>query len=241
MGDLHAGFHCPSTMKSWYEVFKETQPKKIFLHDIMDGTSISHHLEHKPIDRLYRPHELSTLEKELSVVGKTLKEIKDNAPEDSEINIVASNHAPDHLIRYLDEGRYLTDHVNYALAHELMNLRIKGSKNILKDAIDPDGNYSWLDRNDDCIVEGFNLSVHGDKAANGTKGSPVSLEKTYGRGISGHTHTPEIIHKWVVVGTSTKLRLSYNSGASSWLNASALLYKGGLFQIVISLDGKWKK
>lgn len=241
MGDLHAGFDCPKTMQAWYEVFAATKPKRVFLHDIMDGVSISHHLEHKPIDRLSRPHELATLEKELLVVGKKLAEIKSKMPEDSELNIVASNHAPDHLVRYLDEGRYLTDHVNYALAHELMNLRIKGSDNILRDAIDPDKNYNWLDRNDDYVVEGFNLAVHGDRAANGSRGSPAALEKTYGKGISGHTHTPEIVHRWVVAGTSTKLRLSYNSGASSWLNASVLLYKGGLFQIVISIDGKWTK
>jgi hypothetical protein len=241
MGDLHAGFDCPKTMQAWYEVFQATQPKRVFLHDIMDGVSISHHLEHKPIDRLNRPHELSTLEKELFVVGKRLAEIKAKMPSDGELSIVASNHAPDHLVRYLDEGRYLTDPVNYALAHELMNLRIKGSRNILKDAVDPDSEYNWLDRNRDYIVEGFNLSVHGDKAANGSRGSPEALERTYGKGVSGHTHTPQIVHRWVVAGTSTKLRLSYNDGASSWLNASVVLYKNGLFQIVIAMDGRWTK
>jgi hypothetical protein len=122
-----------------------------------------------------------------------------------------------------------------------MNLRIKGSRNILKDAVDPDSEYNWLDRNKDYIVEGFNLSVHGDKAANGSRGSPEALERTYGKGISGHTHTPQIVHRWVVAGTSTKLRLSYNDGASSWLNASVVLYKNGLFQIVIAMDGRWTK
>lgn len=239
MGDLHAGAQCDKTLENWYEVFEAVQPKRIAVHDLFDGPSISHHLIDKPIERLNRPENVSTLEKELATCKSLMSKILKKAPPDCNAYIIGSNHN-EHLDRYLNEFRYVNDDANMAIAHELQTLRIKGVKNILQYAIDQEGKFIWLDRNTDFIVEGYNLNVHGDIGANGSRGSPSNLESAYGRAIAGHSHTPGIYHKMVHVGTTSKLRLSYNRGPSSWLNASALLYKGGLFEIVVSIDGNWE-
>lgn len=239
MGDLHAGMHCQKTLNAWYEVFKEVQPKRIALHDIFDGLSISHHLINKPIERLNRPSHLSTLEAELATTKIVIDEIKKNAPKDAKVYIIPANHN-EHLDKYLDEYRYVNDDTNVKLAHELQTLRMKGVKNILQFAIDRESSCIWLDRNSDFIVEGFNLNVHGDIGPNGSRGGPAGLELAYGKAIAGHSHTPGIRHKMIHVGTTSLLKLGYNKGPSSWLNASSNLYEGGLFEIIISVDGTWK-
>lgn len=239
MGDLHAGMHCEKTLKAWYQVFKEVQPKRIALHDIFDGLSISHHLSNKPIERMNRPENMASLQVELATTHAVLQEIKKNAPQDANLYIIPANHN-EHLDRYLDEYRYIEDDLNVKIAHELQTLRMQGVKNVLKYAIDRDSDFVWLDRNSDFLVEGFNLNVHGDIGPNGSRGGPASLELAYGKAIAGHSHTPGIRHKMVHVGTTSKLKLGYNKGPSSWLNASSNLYKGGLFEIIISVEGNWK-
>lgn len=239
MGDLHAGMHSQPTLNAWYDLWKTVQPKRVALHDIFDGQSISHHLIKKPIERINRPEHFSTLEKELTTTKHVLGEIKNKLPKDSEVYIIPANHN-EHLDRYLDEHRYINDDVNTKIGHELQTLRMQGVKNILQYALDQEGQYNWLDRDDDFIIEGFNINVHGDIGPNGSRGSPGSLELAYGRAIAGHSHTPGIRHKMVHVGTTSVRKMGYNRGPSSWLNASANLYKDGLFEIIVAIDGMWR-
>lgn len=50
--------------------------------------------------------------------------------------------------------------------------------------------------------------------------------------ISGHTHSPFLGQNSMVVGTSTKLKLDYTKGPSSWLNAHGILYGNGKYALI---------
>ena len=50
--------------------------------------------------------------------------------------------------------------------------------------------------------------------------------------ITGHEHSPKLYANGMCVGTSTKLKLGYTKGASSWLNAHGLLYKSGKYALL---------
>ena len=48
--------------------------------------------------------------------------------------------------------------------------------------------------------------------------------------ITAHTHSPTRADSHVCVGTTTKLRLSYNKGASGWLQSHAIIHQDGKVQ-----------
>lgn len=238
LGDIHAGRHCEKSLNAAFTVFDLVRPKRVINHDLFDGVSISHHLVGKVIERLNRPEHVNSLEKEINTCKNILKIIKDRSPADAKIYIIPSNHN-EHLDRYLDEHRYLYDDLNTKLAHQLQLARMMGISNILQYAVDPYGDYYWPSRNDDFFVYGFNLNAHGDIGTNGSRGSPASLEKAYGKVIFGHTHTPSILHKAYGVGTMSLLRQGYNNGPSTWLNSLVNLYAGGLAEQIIIIEGEF--
>ncbi len=102
-------------------------------------------------------------------------------------------------------------------------------------------NITFLERNQDYKVLGWQLGAHGDKGGNGARASVQGLENAYGKSITGHRHTPEILRNTFVVGTSTYLSLSYNDGPSSWMNTHAMLWSNGKVQLVNIIDGKWRR
>ena len=93
---------------------------------------------------------------------------------------------------------------------------------------------------EDMRIAGCQLAAHGDKGPNGSHGNLTSIEKSYLNSVTGHSHTPKILRNAWSVGTTSKLKLNYNSGPSSWLHASVGLYENGQKQMYISIEGKWR-
>ena len=90
------------------------------------------------------------------------------------------------------------------------------------------------------VVCGVELGMHGDRGPNGARGSARNLRRIGVRSIIGHSHSPEIAEGCYQTGTSTRLRLEYNSGPSSWLNAHVVLNADGKRQLVIIVDGRFR-
>ena len=84
------------------------------------------------------------------------------------------------------------------------------------------------------------LGAHGDKGANGARGSLHAMENAYGNSVSGHSHSPEILRGAWQVGTCSYLKLEYNQGPSSWLHSSCLLYPNGARQLINVIGGQWR-
>lgn len=241
VGDIHAGFVDPTARKAWFELGKTVRTKRIFLHDLMDGCSISHHHENDLMAKVSRPANVATLEAELETVGKELQLWQQHFP-DAEIIVVASNH-DEHLNRYLKEGRFVKDHANVLLALELGRYYFSGLNPIeeyLKLKMGITG-IRWLKRDEDYRVEGIQCGLHGDKGANGGKGGVHSIELSFGRAMVGHAHTPQIFRDTWVVGTTSYLQRDYTIGyASSWLHTSGLIYPGGQRTLITSINGRWR-
>jgi hypothetical protein len=157
--------------------------------------------------------------------------------------IVKSNH-DEFLERYLREGKYIFDAMNHRFSLDLAAAMMDGN-DPLKHAMDmlklkhPE-QFTWLKRDDDYIVARINIGNHGDKGANGARGSIKSIENAYGLSVTGHSHSPEILRGSWVVGTSSHLRLDYVSGPSSWQHTSCLLYPNGSRQLINVIEGKWR-
>lgn len=243
-GDWHNGYTDPQVREANFEMMRELNPKRVFLHDFFDGHSINHHHERQlitgqiieEVDRGY-----NSLDYELYNAREELIEIAGTA--NGTVYVLPSNHN-DRIERYLDEGRFVKDPVNARIGFKLASLLVEG-KNPVKEGMRLFGslprNVKFLERTDEMKVRGYNLGAHGDKGPGGRPSSMASKENDYGRSITGHTHTAEWLRDTYVVGTSTPLVLPYTKGQpTNWINTNALLWDTGTVQMVNVVDGKWR-
>lgn len=241
LGDYHAGETSPSAKAAWFDVASVLQPKRIVLHDLFNGLSISHHEKNMHILKAQRAEAGQLdLRSELKIVTDELNELTALC---ESVVVVRSNH-DDFLDRYLEEARYIHDPQNKRIALELALAKLD-NHNPLQVAVESLGllhrsKVRWLDRDADFKIARIQLGEHGDKGANGAKGSLQAMEHAYGQSVTGHSHTPEILRGAWSVGTSSELKLSYTQGASSWAHASILIYANGSRQLILSIDGAWR-
>jgi len=251
LGDWHVRDTNPAVREATFEMIRYLKPKEIIVHDWHNGHSTNPHEEEKFITRaMYYAQGRASLEQELLDDSAELFAIRKVAGDETKIVIVRSNH-DEFIDRYLQKGRYLKEPHNWRIGHELAlacydptnpKLRIK---NPLQEGLARYGgipaNVIFLERNQDYKVLGWQLGAHGDRGSNGARASVKGFEDSYGKSISGHSHTPEILRNTYRVGTSTHLSLSYNDGASSWMNTHGLLWGNGKVQLVNIIDGKWRR
>lgn len=236
MGDLHPGFEDEEALEAIYKLWDIIKPKRIFLEDFFDGCSISHHLQNKNVTRAMLPDHFRDLPTEIAMARKVLADVWAHAPKDAEIIATASNH-PEHVGKYLDEGRYLKDcRENFDIAHRMVVMQLDG-KNPLQEYLDPDKRMNWTSENADYYVEGTQMNAHGHLGISGSRGSKIGHELAYGSAMTAHTHQPSIYHDQFTVGHTTVKRHGYNRGPDSWIVCSGGLYKGGAKQLYMVIKG----
>lgn len=236
MGDLHAGHHDPVALEATYKLWDIIKPKRIFLEDLFDGASISHWTASKRITKAMLPAHFQTLSAEIAMAREVLSDLYKRAPKDAELIATASNH-PEHVNRYLDEGRYMKDcSENFKIGHQMVVMRLEG-KNPLKEFLDPEGKLNWTSENDDYWVEGCQFGAHGHLGIAGTRGSKMSHELSYGSSMTGHSHSPSIYHDAFIVGHTSTDRHGYNNGSQNWVLCSGAIYKGGHKQLYFIVKG----
>ena len=243
VGDLHPYDTNEVHQQVTFEQIQHFKPKKVFLHDTFNGTSISHHYKGHNIKmfEVAKGQGLS-LEKELEHTAKEIQRYLSVLPRGSQLYLVASNH-DEHLYRYLDEGRFVGDKGNDLIASKLYTTALEG-KNPLMEGLSMfmkvPKNLHYIERDSGLKVLGYELGNHGDLGANGGRGSPRSIEEANGKSITGHTHSPFKVRDTYKVGTSTNLRLGYNTGYSNWCNTNAVMYNNGQVQLLNTIKGSWR-
>lgn len=243
LGDWHSGETDPEVVTALKDIVENLKPKSIVLHDAFNGLSINHHEDYKLILKAQRA-QANQLNLENELIG-LIKDLDFICSLTKLVVMVKSNH-DEFLERYLDNGKYIQDPQNKIVSLKLALAMAEGN-DPLKYAVEklwphwkPSGNIRWLKRDEDYSVAGVQLGAHGDLGANGAKGSLRAMEQAYSNSVSGHSHTPEILRGAWRVGTSSKLKLTYNRGASSWLHTHCLVYPNGSRQLINCFDGKWK-
>jgi hypothetical protein len=243
LGDYHFGDHSIKAIKASDEMMDFFKPKRVFLHDFINGHSVNPHERGNAIQRTlaYEEGRLH-IEKELKEAYKELIRISKTHSK-TEFNIVYSNHGF-FIDRYLESAEFMKEPWNAKIAIKLADAALRGENPVeagLKMMGKIPSNVNFLNLRDDYKVWGWQLASHGHKGISGARGSIRSREIGFGKSISGHTHTPEIQRNTVIVGTNTRLDLPYTDGGmSTWMNANAVLYKGGLTQLFPIINGKWK-
>lgn len=241
LGDWHSGETDPTVIRCTEEMISVLKPRTLVLHDAFNGLSINHHEDRNLVAQAIR-HRRSQLllEEEINKFAQDLEWLSDKV---KELVIVKSNHDEFLSKHYLAEAKYVKDPHNHYYCLELAKAMIEG-QDPLKYAVSkikPQlSNIRWLQRDEDFKIAGIQLGSHGDKGPNGSRGSLRNVEKSFGDSITGHSHTPGILRGAWSVGTSSYLKLGYNQGPSSWVQAHCLVYANGDRQILSIINGRWR-
>jgi hypothetical protein len=239
MGDIHVA-HVDNRVVdiTLDNLFKKLKPKKLFIHDIIDSESISHHNLKNPF--ILHKQEMdgsNSLQKEIDDMLEWLEQIKHY-----NVYIVKSNHDT-HIDQFLESSdwRKMATFKNALPYMELATARLKGEA--------PNGVVPYLINKrfpkfkcltDDCnvTVKGFLMSVHGHMGASGSRGSLQQYSRLSTKSVTGHSHSIGRIGGAVSVGCSCKLRVSFNKSFSGWINSHGIVNRLGKFQHVVFFHTK---
>jgi len=239
MGDIHVAHVDKDVVDlTLNDLFKKLTPKKLFVHDIMDSMSISHHNLKDP----FKLHEQemngrNSLENEVNEMLDWLEQIKEY-----DVYIVKSNH-DEHIDQFLasTDWRKMTTFKNAIPYMEYSMAKLKNEA--------PNGIVPYLINKrfpkfkcltDDCnvTVKGFLMSVHGSKGASGSRGGIQQFSRLSTKSVTAHSHTISRVGGAVSVGTSTHLRVGYNKSFSPWIQAHGIVNRLGKFQHIVFFNTK---
>lgn len=237
-GDWHMGHTDQVAREAVIQMINHLKPKRLFFHDFFDGTSVSHHTRDK---KIFSMTNILSLEEELTMGAKELNLFSSLVPN---VYLVKSNH-DEFLDRYLDSGYFMDDKMNGKTAVRLAVAKLDG-KDPLEVGYRTHGltakNVNFYQRDQSLKIKGIEHTAnHGDKGSNGARGSVAAMEMAYGLIWSGHAHSPEILRGAWQVPALEVLRPGYNIGGSSWAHGCGLTYYNGSRQLIIFINGQYKK
>lgn len=253
MGDTHVDFIDPAVEKATDEMTAMLRPLHKIWHDVLDGYSANPHHYGNPFNAIAKRKVNADDVK--AEVFRAIDYVRDHTPDDCKSVVIASNH-DDFLRRWVVNTDWRSDPTNasfyLATAFAMVTGTILGKGGteypspfpywfnsrlgLMKDRT----KFRCLGGNESFVLGGVELSLHGDRGPNGSRGSAKNLRRIGVRSIIGHSHSPAIEEGCYQVGTSTRLRLEYNTGPSSWLNTHCILHADGKRQLIHIIGGKWR-
>jgi hypothetical protein len=245
LGDLHYGHHDDQVIKTTLNLMDKLVPEHVVLHDVFDGYSISHHEMKDPFIQYGKEVQgTNSLEKEVKDMLNGLKVFE----RFKNVIIVRSNH-DDFLDRWLknEDWKKQPTTKNSALYMEYSGMLLKqyaenphDVKGVIPAVINQRyPKFITLGRRSSYRIKNWEVGQHGDFGPNGSRGSLLGFRKLNTKIIVGHYHTPGRKDGALSVGTSTKLRVGYNIGASSWLHSHVIIHQDGRAQHVNIINGEF--
>ena len=247
LGDTHRATMCKRVEKATFApggMVDKLNPQHLIFHDLHDGASTNHHTRKDPFAQVAkRVQNLHLVQEEIEDDVKWLAKVCKGRKG----VIVPSNH-DDFLARWLREQdwRFDPDNSEFYLETALELVRQIKDGNVVPhpfpywvDRLKGNAPVTCLQRDESFVLGGVELSMHGDQGPNGSRGSRSNLRRIGVKTIVGHSHSPGIEEGCYQAGTSTPLRVDYNAGPSSWLNAHVILYANGKRALLPIIDGQW--
>jgi hypothetical protein len=253
MGDTHVDYVDPDVVSATFvgadSMVAHLQPKSLVWHDLLDGYAVNPHTKKDPFAAAAKRS--GDKDDIMAEIERCAAFLDKHAPKDVENVIVPSNHN-DFLSRWMDTTDWRLDPVNARFYLETALAMVEGSKVSEKgyDRLDPFP--YWLNRlakhpKIKCVaadkshtIRGIEVGMHGHLGPNGSRGSLLNISRIGVKSVIGHSHTPGIKEGATQVGTSSRLKLDYNVGPSSWLNTHCIIYENGKRSLVNIINGKWR-
>lgn len=235
-GDLHLYEEDQVSVDASFSMAEVLRPKKIFLHDLTNGHSVSHHEQKDPFILLNREEDGTwMLQRELDNIVDWFKKYTQY-----EFVSVQSNHN-EFIDRWLRSEDWRKTR-NKKLYLEFANVTAQGlaPKGIIAYYLhDKVSNLYSLGLDESYNILGFELGMHSHVGVHGSKSSPTQLKNLPIKSVVGHSHVPNRIDGSLTVGTLTKLRVGYNRGASAWLASNVVIYPNGKAQHIHITRGRY--
>ncbi len=251
MGDTHVRFADPEVLEATFGkegIVDTVDPQTLIWHDVFDGYSANpHHLGNPFISIAKASARFGDVRAE---VVDTISLI-DRATKDRQSVIVAANH-DNFLSRWVAREDWRSNPVNahFYLETALAIVKSTTMQSSGTEHIDPfkywveklskNPRVRCLDVDESFTLAGIECGMHGHQGPNGARGSIRNLSRLGAKTVIGHSHSPGIHEGCYQTGTSTPLRLEYNSGPSSWLNSHVVVYANGKRSLITIIDGEWR-
>lgn len=239
LGDYHVGDQDDVVIDRTLDMMSKIKPKHVVLHDVFNGSSINHHeMENPFIQHRKEQENTNSLKGEVDEMLAELSKFKGY-----NVVVVRSNH-DDFVDRWLvktdwrksSTPKNSIEYMQYSLAL----LSGEAHKGVIPWIIDKHyPQFKTLKRSDSLIVKGWELAQHGDIGSNGSRGSLDQYRRLNTKIVIGHSHSPGRKDGVLQVGTSTKLRVGYNVGASGWLQSHVLIHENGKAQHIHFIEGEF--
>lgn len=250
-GDEHALFADPVVEGATYtnsdSITKVLKPKFVVRHDVLDMYSGSHH---------HKNNAIKTVAKHMFGIDKVEDELKKTVAYIERttgkfINIIVPSNHTDHLTKWLATVDIKQEPWNAKFYHEMMYHildSIEKTDTGFKH-VDPFALYcewsnlsqtEFLKHGEPFRIADVELGSHGHEGRNGSRGSINQYADMAHKYVIGHSHTPGIISGAYQVGTSSRLKLEYTVGPSSWAHVHCLVYADGKRQLIRVINGKWR-
>lgn len=254
LGDLHERFVDPNVVKatftSKHSIITTVKPETIVFHDVMDFHSQNHHHKHKVFTKIAKHRDdRSSVEDEVDECAAFID--KHTLP-GQRIIFAPSNH-PDALARWVEDTDWKEDpencefYLKTALAMAVSaRMSESGASYIdpfvywMRQKLLSADRCEFPARDDSVLIAGIECGMHGDKGPNGARGNIRGFGRIGVKSIIGHSHTPGVIDGVYQVGTSSRLKLEYSGGPSSWMHCHCFVYPNGKRSLVWIIDGDWK-
>jgi hypothetical protein len=244
-GDIHKEVMDENIYKKTKALCKILKPKIHVLHDLLDGGRFNPH-ERKDVFIMRRKIASGKylikeeVDEALDFPKQVLKECGGK-----EVNIVQANH-DEFLDRHITDMNWKIDlhnspaYLEYATIQQNVDLEKYGNifgYLLTKKYKKKKKNIKYLKYGDPLIIKGFNLAMHGDHGANGSRGSITQYKRLNFKMIHGHNHSPIIMDGVTSVGLTGSLHQYYTrKGVSTHAYAHALVHENGKRQLLVFDD-----
>ena len=242
-GDLHGVNHSHEAVQATKEMIQHLNPEIITYDDTLDFESGSHHAKKDPVHQvMMRKDGRNLIVNELKGTFNVWDGIIDAASADTKHVAKRANH-DEHFERWVKETDPRTDPDNALVWCKAFTEMVDGRdpfKMYAKELMHNYDKVNFLVRDVSYMINGVDHAGHGDKGANGARGSLQGFTKLGCPGQWSHSHTPGVMNDQYQNGTLSVLRMGYNVGPSSWLNCNTVQYANGQRSLFFIIDGIWK-
>lgn len=234
VGDIHAYGVDKDKFAATKKIISTLNPEQVVIQDVFDGASINHH-EIKDYANVIK---FPSISEEAEITKGVIKEICDIS---SKVIYLHSNH-DDFLVKFLAEESNYKVKDNYQTALNLRAWQLSNDRHPIIKLLELDSfkNIKFVSVFDNLYISGI-LVKHGHEGIAGRRVGFRPLLKIYNKYIQGHTHSPEVYRNGMCVGTTSKLKLGYNYGASAWLHTDGIIQPDGSIQAINVINGIWSK
>lgn len=216
----------------------ELRPTTQVFHDILDFYARNHHELKDPMAMFRRWVEgRDSVEEELKQCAAFVAQ----AHRPWALSVVVNSNHDRAFEKWLKEADWRKDPLNARVfmraVASMLDAIVEGNDDYhllewaLKQYDCPDG-VMFLHEDESYVLGGVEHGLHGDRGANGAKGSPTNLKRLPSKANIGDKHSAGIYQGLYVAGVMADLDMAYNKGPSSWSRSFILTHETGKRQII---------